>query len=52
MTRINYVRPSNIQGNSGEHVSILGDDIIGHRQKKEGYMNTCLTVNGYQDRAV
>jgi len=33
-------------------VSVLGCDIIGHREKKEVRMNMCVIANGYRDEAV
>jgi len=41
-----------IQGDSGGTVNTLEDDSIGHCQKKKVYMNMCLILNGYRDRAV
>ena len=40
-----------VQGDSGEKVSILGGDIIGHCDAQVD-MNTCLTLIGYRDTAV
>ena len=41
-----------IQGDSGGKVYILGGDSIGHCEKKKVYLNMCLILNCYRDRAV
>jgi hypothetical protein len=33
-------------------VSVLGCDVIGHREKKEVHMKICLILNSYLRRAV
>ena len=44
------VGEENIQDDSGGRVSILGIDSIG-RCENEVYMNACLILIGYRDRA-
>jgi hypothetical protein len=39
-------------GDLGGKVYILGGDSIGHCDKKKVYMNLCLIVNCYWDKAV
>jgi hypothetical protein len=41
-----------IQDDAGEKVNILGGDNVGDCERKKVYMNMCLIVNGYRDRAV
>ena len=40
-----------IQGDSGGKVNILGNDSVGHCEKKV-HKNMCLIVNGYRGGAV
>ena len=41
-----------IQCDSGGQVYNLGGDSVGHCERKKVYMNMCLVLNGYRDRAV
>jgi hypothetical protein len=41
-----------IQGDSGENISILGGDCLGHREKKKFHMSMCLILNAYPARDV
>jgi hypothetical protein len=42
---------TNIQGHSGRKFNIFGGDSVGSCEK-EVYLNMCLVLNAYQDRAV